>query len=210
VKKDWSYDSPLISKANTAADFMFLNIVYLVCCLPIVTIGPASAAMAGVTAAFIRGDASGVAVFWKLFCCNLKSFLFPWLGIMALGVMILFDAYLLFAHHVSGVVFFAIVLALLLVIYAMILAHVFMIHARFECGFRYMISNSVLLTLAHPLRTVLILIIRLLPFACFFFWPQMFVFMTPVWLLCYCSLGGYVSVRIMQPVYDRLLNSKEK
>ena len=210
MKLDWSYDSPLISKANAAADILFLNLVYLVCCLPVVTIGPASAALAGVSFSVLKKEAGGVGLFWKLFRGNLKTFLLPWLGVLALGVVLLFDAYLLFFQPVSGAVFFAAVLVLLLVFYAMVLAHICMIHARFDCGFRYMISNAVLLSLAHPLRTLALLVLELLPAALFFFWPQAFVFLTPVWLLCYCTPSSYAMAKIMAPVYRQLVADKNE
>ena len=205
MKKDWSYDSALISKANVAADFIFLNIVYLICCIPIVTIGPANAAMAGCIFAFRKEEAAGVKEFLRLFLQNIKTFLLLWLGVLGLGVVVLFDAYLLFTKPAAAVLVFAVVLVVLLVFYAMILSHISLIHAKFECKFRFMIANSVLLSLAHPLRTLALLILELLPLALFLFWPEAFVFLTPAWLLCYFSLRSYAAVRIMEPVYAKLL-----
>ena len=209
MKRDWSYDSPVISKANLAADFIFLNLVYLLCCLPVVTIGPANAAMAGVFFSLINGEDAGVRAFLRLFRKNLKTFLLPWIGVLLLGVLVLFDAYLLFRQPVSGTVIFSCVLILLLVLYAMILSHICMIHAKFDCKFLHMISNAVLLTLAHPLRTVLLLVLQLLPISLFFFWPRAFVFLTPVWLLCYCTLSACAMAKIMAPVYNRLAEGKK-
>ena len=40
----FKYDSPLMSFLNTVFDLMFLNILCFVCCIPIITIGPALAA----------------------------------------------------------------------------------------------------------------------------------------------------------------------
>lgn len=205
MKINWSCDSPLISKANVVADVVFLNLVYLVCCLPLVTIGSATAAMAGVSVSFLNKDTSGVKLFWKLFRNNLRTFLLPWLGVLFFGVFLIFDAYLLFLHPITGAVIFAVILILLLILYAMILAHIFLLHAKFELKFRYLLSNAVLLSLAHPLRTIALLILELFPWVCFFFFPQAFVFLTPVWLLCYFPLASFAMVKTMKPVYDRLV-----
>ena len=144
-------------------------------------------------------------VFFRIVTQNIKTFLLPWIGVLGLGVALLFDAYLLFTKPAASVLLFAAVLMLLVVLYAMILSHISLIHAKFECRFRFMISNSVLLSLAHPLRTLALLILELLPLALFLFWPEAFVFMTPVWLLCYFSLRSYAAVWIMEPVYAKLL-----
>ena len=204
MKTNWSYDSPMISKANTVADFIFLNLVYLVCCLPVVTIGAARTALAEASFSRLKEGAFGIAMFWKYFTKNLKSFLLPWLGIVILGAFLLFDAYLLYTVPVRGTAFFLAILILLIICFAMVIAHVFMMHAKFVCKFRYMLSNSVLISLAHPLRTAAVLILDLLPWLLFFFWPQACVFMTPVWLLCYFSVSGYIAAKIMAPVYARL------
>ena len=42
-------DSPVISFLNKVADFMILNILFILCCAPIVTIGPALSALFTIT-----------------------------------------------------------------------------------------------------------------------------------------------------------------
>lgn len=38
-------DSPILSFLSTVADFMILNIMFIICCAPIITIGPAFSAL---------------------------------------------------------------------------------------------------------------------------------------------------------------------
>lgn len=204
MKRDWSYDSPLISKANIVADVFFVNLLYLMCCALIVTIGPASSALIALSDAFLREEACGPSVFWKVFRRNCRDFLLPWLFVLCLGVFLLYDIYLLLVHTTMAYVVFAIILIVLSILYLMVLAHVALIHARFECKFRHLLTNAVLISMAHPLQTLTILLLKLFPWVVFFFFPQVFVLLTPLWLFAYFSLSHFAMAKITFSVYRRI------
>ena len=42
-------DSPVIAFLTTVADFMILNILFIICCVPVITIGPAISALYTIT-----------------------------------------------------------------------------------------------------------------------------------------------------------------
>ena len=42
-------DSPVIVFLTTVADFMILNILFILCCAPVITIGPAVSALYTIT-----------------------------------------------------------------------------------------------------------------------------------------------------------------
>lgn len=44
-----SLDNPVLDYMNTVVQFIALNLIYLICCLPVLTIGPATAALYQVT-----------------------------------------------------------------------------------------------------------------------------------------------------------------
>ena len=52
----FKYDSPLMSFLNTVFDLMFLNILCFICCIPIITIGPALAAKYDVAMRIVRKE----------------------------------------------------------------------------------------------------------------------------------------------------------
>ena len=57
----FQYDNPLIMAMSRIANMMIVSFFWMVCCLPVVTILPATAALFHTTTKVIRGNGNGVA-----------------------------------------------------------------------------------------------------------------------------------------------------
>ena len=72
--KLFNYDSPFWSFMSRLADLIILNLLWIVFCVPVVTIGASTTAMYRVTLNMVRGEGSGVVrMFWDAFRLNLKQ-----------------------------------------------------------------------------------------------------------------------------------------
>ena len=72
--KLFNYDSPFWSFMSRLADLIILNLLWIVFCIPVVTIGASTTAMYRVTLNMVRGEGSGVVrMFWDAFRLNLKQ-----------------------------------------------------------------------------------------------------------------------------------------
>lgn len=90
MNKIIGYDSPLMSLLGKLADLFFLNVITLLCCLPIITIG-ASLTACYYTALKIKRDEGHVfRNFWNSFRENLFSSTVLYLIFVILGVFMLF------------------------------------------------------------------------------------------------------------------------
>ena len=58
--KFFNYDSPFWSFMSRIADLVIVNILWLVFCIPVFTIGASTAAMYRVTLNLVRGEGGGV------------------------------------------------------------------------------------------------------------------------------------------------------
>jgi len=56
MSRFWSIDSPLMNGLGTIADIFLLNIMYVICCIPVVTIGAATSALYTVTMQITRNE----------------------------------------------------------------------------------------------------------------------------------------------------------
>lgn len=206
MKSFLNYDSPFMTKANLLADCLFVNLLFVLLCLPIITIGPACAALSHVSFSYLEDKPAGVKCFLSAFWENLRTFLLPWLVVLVAAVMVCFSAYILYAYPIGGIlqIVFCCVLVLLILVLAFMLSQLFFVQAKFVCSFRYRFTNSVLIALAHPLRSLLILVLRSLPWILFFCYPYAFAFLTPVWLFFYFSLANRFAAKLMHKVYLRL------
>ena len=62
-------DSPVIVFLTTVADFMMLNILFILCCAPVITIGPAVSALYTITMRESCLD-SRIVLFTRLLCAR--------------------------------------------------------------------------------------------------------------------------------------------
>ncbi len=88
----FDYDSPLIRFLNKSADLLVLNLLFLISCVPIVTIGAAITAMYAVNLRSVRyGDGYVFQNYTKAFMGNFKQATGAWLIMLAGWVLIYID-----------------------------------------------------------------------------------------------------------------------
>ena len=79
-------NSPVVAFLNKMTDLLLLNILYLICCLPIITIGAATTALYYVSIVSIRsGDGYVIRRFFDSFSRNFKQATIIWLFLLLLG-----------------------------------------------------------------------------------------------------------------------------
>lgn len=85
-------DNPVINFLNKMTDLILLNLLFLVCCIPVVTIGPAITAMYYVNLRSIRyGDGYVVRTFFHAFRESFKQSFVAGILTMAVGILFGFD-----------------------------------------------------------------------------------------------------------------------
>lgn len=85
-------ESPVIAFLNKMADLLLLNLLFLVCCIPVVTIGPALCALYRVSLRSIRyGDGYVVKEFFKGFKENFKQGIVVWIINLIIAVLFIVD-----------------------------------------------------------------------------------------------------------------------
>ena len=76
----FSLDSPLFSFLNKVADLILLNILTMICCLPIITIGASMTALHYVVLKMVRDEESYIVrSYFKSFRQNFKQATIIWL-----------------------------------------------------------------------------------------------------------------------------------
>ena len=135
-------------------DLVYLNLLWIVTCLPVVTIAPSTTAMFGVVRGWIRGkDVPTTGEFFSLFRENFGRALAVGLVWAVLGAVLAAD-FLLVGEMESFrrplyVVFF--VFALL---YVSATVYLFPVMVNYELDWKGVIKNSLLFAVARPLTTL--------------------------------------------------------
>ena len=85
---------------SRVADLIILNLLCIVCCIPVVTIGPSIAAMFSVTLKMVRNEESYIVRgFFKSFKQNLKQGIVINLIMLAAALLLYFDISICAAHQ---------------------------------------------------------------------------------------------------------------
>ena len=89
---EFNYDNFVIRALNKMTDLLVLNILFLVCSIPIVTVGAALCAMYSVNLKSVRyGDGYVLSRFFSAFKENFKQATIAWLIFLVSGLLLFFD-----------------------------------------------------------------------------------------------------------------------
>ena len=199
--KIFDLDSPLMQFLGKVADLMILNMITLICCIPIFTIGPAITAAHYVSLKMVRKeDGYIVKNYFKSFKQNFKQGTLIWLLLLAI-ILILVSDYLIIAK--SGLEFhkiFKILLIIVGAIIAMISMLIFPVLAKFDNTIRATIKNAFFMSLLQLPKVFLMVILNAVPIIVFIFWPQA----TPVVIMFGISLPIFLSAALYNKFFQRI------
>ncbi len=190
-------ESPLMRTLNRVADLMILNLLMIVCCIPIITVGASVTAMHYVILKMIRGE-EGYLVrgFFKSFAANFKQATLIWLLMLVVIVVYVGDA---FIFSYSGIAFpkpLVIAVIAVGVILYLISMYVFPLLARFENTIRNTLRNAALMAVANLPKTILMAIFYALPLVISYFstYALLFVFLFGISVPAYGAAWLYSNI----------------
>ena len=198
----FSPDSKLMGGLSLLADMIVVNCLYLLCCIPIFTIGAARVALYCVGMCWARRESAGVKKYISVFISSIKSTFALWATVLLCGVFLIADI----PYESIGVG----ALVILTVLYLFVASQIFLLASQFDNSFKQTIANAFLISFAYPIRSIVHIILLVLPVVVFLFLPKVFVHAGLLWFLLYFSLEVYLDSLIIRPVYARLQTQKSE
>lgn len=205
----FSPDSKVMQALSRVFDLMVLNCLFLLCCLPVVTVGPASAAM--YTVCFRLGtdrEEGVVRPFFRAFRENLRQGVIAWLLFLLFFAMGLLDL-LLLSQHSGGLSLLRIPVLVLLFLGVLVYGYVFPLLSQFENKLLPTFKNAMLLSIAYLPRSIAIGILNLLPPALLVLNTYLFLQISVLWLFLYYAASAYLIARMLKPVFTPLMTGTE-
>lgn len=194
--------SPLMQKLAQLPDLVLLNLLWLGCSLPIVTIGAATTALYAVAQSYAaETDCGVVKPFFRAFAGNFRQSTLLWLPLLLILSLLLVDYWFLSELAVGKQLLLWIPLLIIGSLISILLSHAFALMARYENDTKSMIRNSFLLFSLHPLPSLGVLALQLLPWGLLLFQPEIFLKTGLFWLLLGAALIACVASHIMLPIY---------
>ncbi|MCX4376090.1 MAG: YesL family protein, partial [Lachnospiraceae bacterium] len=178
-------DSPLMTILNKVADILILNIIFIIACVPIVTIGAAFSAAYYIGFKMVKDEESYIVRgFFKAFKDNFKQATIIWLILMVvLGV--LFADFRIMAY--SGIEFAAwmkVAMGAVTLFVVIGISFVFGLQARYTNTIKNTLRNSFLMALSHLPTAVLLIGVYAVPVLLAYFLPRLM----PIYALL--AVGG--------------------
>ena len=169
MSRFFNLDSPIMSGLSKMADLIYLNVLTLICCIPIVTIGAAFTSMHYVLLKMVRNEEGYITrLYFKSFKENFKQATILWLIILVI-IAVLVGDYFIFNY--SGIEFPAalqIAFFAVGILIAISLIYTFPVLARFENTIIGTLKNSLFISILSLPKTILMLICYAVPFVIFF------------------------------------------
>lgn len=177
----FSFDNKIFGALGKAVDCVILSVLWLVCCIPVITIGASSTALYYTVHKSIRGNRGYTTKnFFSAFKDNFKPATLSWIVAFVVQIVLSLDAYIMWQVLQTGnnmgafFYFFLILIAFSIgwVVYT------FAYIARFENTVKITLKNAILMELRHLPWSLLVIILFLL--AIFLTWLiPILVFLMP-------------------------------
>lgn len=199
-RMNFSPDSKLMVFFTKLVDLTRINLLWLICCLPVFTVGASTTAMLTALYAFRAGEQCGWKVFFTAFRRSFGKATALWLILAFFAVMLGVDyclvAYMEFPGRMAviGLIFFFAIL--LLFVFEMI----FPLLSQFPGTLRDMAVNAVLLSLSNLPKLLLVSAMNLLPLLLFLLLPQIFLLLGFFWLICGFALVALYDISVLERV----------
>ena len=193
-------DNKFFSFMGRVADLMILNLLCIVCCIPVVTAGPAIAAMYYITLKMARNEESYVVKgFFHSFKQNLKQGIVIQIIMLLLGIVLAFDLYFCRMMSGQGAVYriFSYIFVAALFVYPVL--------AKFFNTTKNLFRNSILMSIRHLPYTILMMVITAAPVLLGIFVAQAFPFMILFYIMLGFATVTYINSRFFVKLFDNYI-----
>ena len=156
MKNLFSLDNPVMRFLDRMADLLILNLLFVVCSIPVITVGASATAMCYVTLKMRDGEEGSVFKnFFKAFRQNFVQATLIWIILAALAGFLVADHLLIRDLEGTGYQVIRILLPLCAILLGMMAVYVFFIQARFQNTIPNTFRNALMLAFINAPRCFL-------------------------------------------------------
>lgn len=202
--KIFDYDNNFFAGISKVSDTIILNFLFVICSIPIVTIGASTTALYCVSMKSTRDeDVYAVKEFFKQFKQNFEESTIIWLILLLVASFIGLDFYMcsLMSNDILSTAF-KFIFTLISIVIGFIVVYVFPLVARFENSIKNTLMNAVLMSIKHLPYTLIMLVLTLMPLGAFVlfgkYWGQI------VFLDTCISFGvvAYINSMLLNKIFN--------
>lgn len=155
-------ESPFLQFITKIVNSMYLNVLWLLCCLPVFTAGASTTALFYVTLKIVKDEEGNITKeFFHSFKENFKQGTQIWLILLVSGIVLGIDGYVFYHMRFENVFWTvgAAVFIVALVAYLIVLMYIFPLLARFDNTVMAMFKNSIMIGMRFLVCTFIMAVI---------------------------------------------------
>lgn len=206
MKDFFNIESPFMQLLTRVGDLIIVNFLYLLCCVPIVTIGAATAALHKVAQAVVYDNDNGIfKTYFRAFRENFRQATVAWLLMLVFGAAMVCNFFLI-TGFVAGTA--ATILKAVLVVFSALVvvlaSYLFPLVARYSNTLREHMMNALILSVVKLPRTVVLVLLSILPILVMVLSIETFLKTLIFWLAIGFGFTAYMASILLKPVFDEL------
>lgn len=201
--KFFSYDGLLAQVIRYLWKLFLLNICFVLCCLPVITIGSGIAAVYSVF--LTESEHSGViGRFFRAFRENWKQATVIWIIFLTAAILLALNWYFILSYSFPGRAFLTVAALILSALYLAVVSYVFPLQARYDNPVTVTVKNAVALGLSRTFSGLLMGFVTLFPIVLFFVDLEVFLRVIAVWIPLGCALQMQINSLIAKRVFCKI------
>lgn len=211
MNRFFNMDSGLFRFLTRLADLMILNFIFLLTCIPIVTIGAAWTALYYVALKMVRDEESYIVRgYFKSFKENFKQATAMWLIVLVFLILLFIDFRILGVSSGTGYTIIQVGLYVVSMVGAMVLVYLFPLLAKFYNTVKRTFLNAFLMSVRHLPQTLLMLAISAGAVILTFINNWIFAYGVLAWLLIGFALIALANSWFLVRIFDHYIPKEDE
>ena len=208
----FNFEGPVFTFLSRVADLFWLNLLYILCCIPVVTVGAATTALYYVTLKMAKDEEGYITrSYFKSFKENFIQATIIWVILLVVMVIMFIDLRIANGGNltdffdnpaVSNVVIVAV--GVMAIVILMTVTYVFALLAQFDNTVINTVKNAFLISVRHLPYTFLMIVTTAIPFVLIWFSPAMLIL-----VLIMFSATAYINSKSFNKIFILYMPKEE-
>jgi len=199
-----SYEK-IYNSINKITNLIIINVLWIVFCIPLITIGAATTAMYTVTFKMADGiEGSHISKdFFKAFKENFNCATKVWVVSMVIGVVLSVNVYMVNTYAAPNKKIMLFFLFLLILVFCTFEIYIYPIIAIFKDDLKTELKNALFMSLANLPSSALILCMTIIPLILMAFFAEEVLVIVMFYLVIGYSYAAYTNTKLFKRIFKK-------
>lgn len=211
MKNLFNLENPFFQFMSRVCDMIILNLLFIICCIPVVTIGASLCALHQTMQDILYEVETGyIKRFFHAFKINFKQGTILWLVTLVVIASLGCD-YIIITGYCTGVLatVLYVLLAVLAVLVVAVVGYMFPLIVRYNNTMRQHLYNAIILSIIKLPKTIGIVALIVLPFLLAVFALNTFVSTLVFWVIIGFSFEAFLASSLVKPIFRELEQAQQ-